>query len=151
MFEEDDECDNAPKHDAYPRDVNVNPFANINHAEMGEDTRLLLGIKAGDNGNKNGSSGTKNTGEIPAERKRHDRTVVKQMDYNEIKILERIGKGSYGEVFQGTWRGTEVAIKKLPYYFNQMEDREQQRTFLTGFIQETQLMKYVCFELYPQS
>lgn len=33
-------------------------------------------------------------------------------------------------------------MKKLPYYFEQLEDKEQQKTFLEGFIQETQLMKY---------
>jgi hypothetical protein len=46
------------------------------------------------------------------------------------------------QVFKGIWRGTEVAVKKLPYYFEQLEDKEQQKTFLEGFIQETQLMKY---------
>jgi hypothetical protein len=45
-------------------------------------------------------------------------------------------------VFKGIWRGTEVAVKKLPYYFEQLEDKEQQKSFLEGFIQETQLMKY---------
>jgi serine/threonine protein kinase len=63
------------------------------------------------------------------------------MDYGEIVLAERVGKGSYGEVFKGIWRGTEVAVKKLPYYFEQLEDKEQQKTFLEGFIQETQLMK----------
>ncbi|KAL2610013.1 hypothetical protein R1flu_028586 [Riccia fluitans] len=36
-----------------------------------------------------------------------------QIDYNELRIDVRVGIGSFGEVFRGTWRGTEVAIKRL--------------------------------------
>jgi len=32
----------------------------------------------------------------------------------DTRIEERIGKGNFGEVYRGVWRGTEVAIKKLP-------------------------------------
>ncbi|GAM19521.1 hypothetical protein SAMD00019534_026960 [Acytostelium subglobosum LB1] len=38
----------------------------------------------------------------------------KEIDITEIKLGERIGKGNFGEVFKGQWRGAVVAIKKLP-------------------------------------
>ena len=28
-------------------------------------------------------------------------------------MVQRIGIGSYGEVYRGSWRGTDVAIKKF--------------------------------------
>lgn len=40
----------------------------------------------------------------------------KQMAFEEIVLGRRIGKGSYGEVFLGTWRGTEVGMP-LPTHF----------------------------------
>jgi tRNA A-37 threonylcarbamoyl transferase component Bud32 len=141
-------------------------YASIDVNEVGEDTKRLLGIPAG--GDLSGSAERKALLKISHKRgklrasgqhnhhhhrkdssgqrgRRHKKSsqegMVKQMDYGEIVLGERVGKGSYGEVFKGTWRGTEVAVKKLPYYFEQLEDREQQKTFLEGFIQETQLMK----------
>jgi tRNA A-37 threonylcarbamoyl transferase component Bud32 len=47
---------------------------------------------------------------------------VESMDFEkEIKVTDlelgkRIGKGSFGEVYLGRWRGTVVAIKKLPFH-----------------------------------
>ncbi|BFI43450.1 protein MpMAPKKK26 [Marchantia polymorpha subsp. ruderalis] len=35
------------------------------------------------------------------------------IDYKELRIGVRVGIGSFGEVFRGMWRGTEVAIKRL--------------------------------------
>ena len=36
-----------------------------------------------------------------------------QIDPSEISLGPRIGIGSYGEVYKGTWRGTEVAVKRI--------------------------------------
>ena len=36
-----------------------------------------------------------------------------QVDLSEIKFGERIGRGTFGEVFKGMWRGAVVAVKKL--------------------------------------
>ncbi|KAK3277876.1 hypothetical protein CYMTET_14145, partial [Cymbomonas tetramitiformis] len=36
-----------------------------------------------------------------------------EIKYAELKVAERIGIGSYGEVYHGVWRGTEVAVKKF--------------------------------------
>jgi len=35
------------------------------------------------------------------------------LDYQDLELLERIGVGSYGDVYRGIYRGTEVAAKKL--------------------------------------
>eukprot|EP01087_Luapelamoeba_hula_P016065 TRINITY_DN4902_c0_g1_i1.p1 TRINITY_DN4902_c0_g1~~TRINITY_DN4902_c0_g1_i1.p1 ORF type:complete len:552 (-),score=55.30 TRINITY_DN4902_c0_g1_i1:119-1603(-) len=76
-------------------------------------------------------------------RVRNHGAMSKQMAYEEMLLGKRIGKGSYGEVYLGTWRGTEVAIKKLPYYFADMEDNEQQKQFVESFILETELMTHL--------
>jgi hypothetical protein len=36
-----------------------------------------------------------------------------EIDPTEITLGPRIGIGSYGEVYKGTWRGTEVAVKRF--------------------------------------
>eukprot|EP00798_Chlamydomonas_sp_ICE-L_P014009 gene14009-19943_t len=36
-----------------------------------------------------------------------------EIEFSELEYGQRIGIGSYGEVYKGVWRGTEVAIKKL--------------------------------------
>eukprot|EP00002_Diphylleia_rotans_P020365 TRINITY_DN3957_c0_g1_i2.p1 TRINITY_DN3957_c0_g1~~TRINITY_DN3957_c0_g1_i2.p1 ORF type:complete len:2252 (-),score=324.98 TRINITY_DN3957_c0_g1_i2:265-7020(-) len=36
-----------------------------------------------------------------------------QIEYSELEFGRLLGSGGFGEVYAGTWRGTEVAIKKL--------------------------------------
>jgi len=36
-----------------------------------------------------------------------------EIPYNELVIKRQLGEGSFGVVYQGSWRGTSVAIKKL--------------------------------------
>ncbi|KAL5726729.1 hypothetical protein ACHQM5_009743 [Ranunculus cassubicifolius] len=36
-----------------------------------------------------------------------------EIPWDEITLAERIGLGSYGEVYRGDWHGTEVAVKKF--------------------------------------
>jgi hypothetical protein len=36
-----------------------------------------------------------------------------EIDPAEITLGQRIGIGSYGEVYKGMWRGTEVAVKRF--------------------------------------
>lgn len=38
---------------------------------------------------------------------------VNTFEADEVKILEPIGSGHFGEVFKGNWKGTAVALKKL--------------------------------------
>lgn len=35
------------------------------------------------------------------------------INFAELQLRGRVGQGGYGEVFRATWRGTEVAVKKL--------------------------------------
>ena len=41
----------------------------------------------------------------------------RRFDPNELHMVRRIGKGSFGEVWLANWRGTSVAVKKLPASF----------------------------------
>lgn len=53
------------------------------------------------------------------------------IDISEIKILEIIGRGEYGEVSKGIWRSTEIALKK----FN-VDDK-------TEFLSELEVLKSI--------
>jgi serine/threonine protein kinase len=59
-----------------------------------------------------------------------------QWDINveEVKFGGRVGIGSFGEVYRGMWRGTEVAIKKLI-------DQEITRASKQEFIGEVSIMR----------
>jgi len=52
----------------------------------------------------------------------------------EIQLGNRIGKGSYGEVYHAKWRGIDVAVKKLPFHL--LENKE----FRKDFNQEAMIM-----------
>jgi len=41
-------------------------------------------------------------------------SLDKQLVFSDILLGERIGRGSFGEVYMGTWYQTQVAVKKLP-------------------------------------
>ncbi len=36
------------------------------------------------------------------------------VDYQDIQFGELIGRGSYGAVHKGVWRGNTVALKRIP-------------------------------------
>lgn len=36
------------------------------------------------------------------------------LDATELTMRERIGRGSFGDVYRAYWRHTEVAVKKIP-------------------------------------
>jgi predicted Ser/Thr protein kinase len=36
-----------------------------------------------------------------------------EIDYNELEMEKEIGRGAYGVVFKGSWRGGKVAISKF--------------------------------------
>ncbi|CAJ1936645.1 unnamed protein product [Sphenostylis stenocarpa] len=54
--------------------------------------------------------------------------------WEEITMGDRIGLGSYGEVYRGEWHGTEVAVKKFLY-------RDISGELLEEFKSEVQIMK----------
>jgi len=35
------------------------------------------------------------------------------LNFRDIKMTKEIGKGAFSHVFKGTWRGKEVAVKKI--------------------------------------
>jgi tRNA A-37 threonylcarbamoyl transferase component Bud32 len=57
-----------------------------------------------------------------------------KLDVKQIKLGQRIGKGSFGEVYLGTYLGTEVAVKKLPA--NKLSTQ-----FMQEFAREAALMR----------
>jgi len=65
--------------------------------------------------------------------------IREDIDFREIKLAERIGRGNFGEVFVATWRGTIVAVKKtkIPAVVNEKEKEE----FLEDFEHEAAIMR----------
>jgi len=55
-----------------------------------------------------------------------------QIDYRELVFEKEIGKGAYGEVWKGKWRGLIVAIKKLR---DSLDEKQQ-----TDFLDEARVM-----------
>lgn len=37
------------------------------------------------------------------------------IDMSEVKLLDKVGRGSFGDIYKAEWRGTEVAVKKIPF------------------------------------
>jgi serine/threonine protein kinase len=56
------------------------------------------------------------------------------VDISEIVLKERIGRGSVGDVYRGYWRGTEVAIKKMPTV-------NITQNFMKDMLREAEIMK----------
>mmetsp|Transcript_27257 Transcript_27257/g.38413 ORF Transcript_27257/g.38413 Transcript_27257/m.38413 type:complete len:685 (+) Transcript_27257:201-2255(+) len=65
--------------------------------------------------------------------------IKDDIDYKEIEIAERIGRGNFGEVYKGVWRGTVVAVKKtkIPSHVSETEELQ----FLEDFAREAQIMR----------
>lgn len=42
--------------------------------------------------------------------------MLYQISYNELQFDKKLGEGTFGKVYQGTWNGVEVAIKKLKQF-----------------------------------
>ncbi|BAT72641.1 hypothetical protein VIGAN_01006500 [Vigna angularis var. angularis] len=63
-----------------------------------------------------------------------DEVAEYDIPWEEIKMGERIGLGSYGEVYRGEWHGTEVAVKKFLY-------QDISGELLEEFKSEVQIMK----------
>src|SRR5207244_2806309 len=54
--------------------------------------------------------------------------------YSELQFGQLIGKGSQGEVFKATWRGTVVAVKKV-------DTRKVSEDIVEEFCQEAEIMR----------
>jgi serine/threonine protein kinase len=55
-----------------------------------------------------------------------------KIDSDQLILKQEIGRGSFGQVFKGTWRGTEVAIKRIPS--NCIKDSETREFMKEAFI-----------------
>lgn len=60
--------------------------------------------------------------------------------YEELQFKEIIGRGTFGEVYRGEWKGEEVALKKINIPIG--ED-----TCTMANSSEIKALKYVCFPL----
>lgn len=65
-------------------------------------------------------------------------TAVYEIDMNEIDITMKIGRGSYGSVYGGRWRGTAVAVKRLTLSDHMGE--KAQATILKSFRREISIL-----------
>jgi len=50
--------------------------------------------------------------------------IKEHIDFSELKCGERIGRGNFGEVLAGTFRGLKVAVKKNKISFNNNSTRK---------------------------
>jgi len=62
--------------------------------------------------------------------------ALQWVDLNDIKKGKRIGRGSSGTVFKGSWNGTPVAVKRIT-------DKGKREAQLREFFREIRVMWYV--------
>lgn len=70
---------------------------------------------------------------LPTEQ--HQSVIENTVNFGEIKLLEKVGQGSAGEVYRASWLGTEIAVKFLPRHL--LSDPVERKKFL----HEAQLMQ----------
>jgi len=55
----------------------------------------------------------------------------RRIDYKDLVFINKIGVGSFGSVWQGQWRGREVAIKRIhEMYEDEVEDFEREASMM---------------------
>jgi len=68
-----------------------------------------------------------------------------EMNGDELVMGEMIGVGSFGQVYRGQWRGTEVAIKKLPMqnFTQQMIDDFMREIHLLSLLRHPNIVQFL--------
>jgi predicted Ser/Thr protein kinase len=62
-----------------------------------------------------------------------------QIQQKDIEKSRELGKGAYGQIFAGVWRGKEVAIKEI--YLDRLPSDEERRKALNDFRAEIKIMR----------
>lgn len=63
--------------------------------------------------------------------------IPEVLDIEEIELVRTIGRGNFGEVFQGNWRGIDVAVKKVKL---SLEGNEE---VIRDFEREADIMRFL--------
>jgi tRNA A-37 threonylcarbamoyl transferase component Bud32 len=61
--------------------------------------------------------------------------AIKQIDQSEIVMGSRLALGASGEVLKGTWKGREIALKRMAFGQSQMTEK-----FMDDFLYEIKIM-----------
>lgn len=69
--------------------------------------------------------------------------IIKNADLEELREL---GSGTYGTVYHGKWRGTDVAIKRIKKTCFSGRSSEQER--LVGYLSKHHQTHYYVFQLF---
>ncbi|KAH7856678.1 hypothetical protein Vadar_004157 [Vaccinium darrowii] len=139
------QCENLATHPNLPSGEAV--FGNpMDGARSDVDSFAAVHEPQGSGGQKHDSSTAFPEGERVSDRSagndsiRSDVSLDDVMDceipWEDITLGERIGLGSYGEVYRGDWHGTEVAVKKFL-------DQAISGQSLEEFLSEVKIMKRV--------
>lgn len=115
------------------RDILDNPQLRNDHAQDG----VLLMEQDASEGHQETERSDKSTGnESTKSDISLDDVAELEIPWEDIILGERIGLGSYGEVYRGEWHGTEIAVKKFLH-------QDITTDALEEFISEVRIMKRV--------
>ncbi|XP_058108185.1 probable serine/threonine-protein kinase SIS8 isoform X3 [Magnolia sinica] len=143
QYEQLESCAHLPSADAFVNQINYRQKDgegdDIGNEPRGSDHRQAGGDKQEPDASGTHPEGErisdKSTGNDSARSEAAlDEVAEWEVSWEEITLGERIGLGSYGEVYRGDWNGTEVAVKKFL-------DQDISGDALAEFISEVQIMK----------
>jgi alpha-tubulin suppressor-like RCC1 family protein/tRNA A-37 threonylcarbamoyl transferase component Bud32 len=74
--------------------------------------------------------------------------MLYQISYNELQFEKKLGEGTFGKVYQGSWNGVEVAIKKLKQFSESDIDDAKKEVELLVKLRSPNVVLFMgmCFE-----